>query len=496
MARKLIFSSRFLPGLLLLLACLSGCAGSTLFVSYPRKVGPYMSAASSGKALDIEKTLKSEARGSDGVLYRLERGRLAQIQGDYPAGRREFAESIGLIRTADDQAVISAREAGGNVAAWLLNDNARRYRPAGYERVFLHHFQALNYLFAGDLEGAGVEVRLANAEQETARRRHEGELEKASAAAREKRVGSGMVRGLEDRFSGMDEAASAVANSFQNAYTFYLSGIVYEATGDPNDAYIDYRKALDIFPDNRYLQLDALRLARSLGMNDDLDEMKSRFRLPGDVPIPVREPGSGELVVLYEDGFVPPREEVKFPVPLPGGGIGAVAFPIYRYPWTPPSPLSVARPGTGTRRSTEAIAYVDAMAVRALKEDIPGIIIRHLIRTGAKSVASAAALRSNRDLAQVAGLAVDIWNVVSENADLRSWLTLPRDAQVMRETLPEGRHLLSLRAGGQGPAEKVEVEIRGGKFTLLHVVRVGSAMHVRQVVLGSPSGVAEGTGRE
>ncbi len=485
---------RSLPGLLLALVLVSGCAGSTMFVSYPHKVAPYLSAASSGKALDLDRTLKSEARGSDGVLYRLERGRLAQIQGDVSAARREFGKSIDLIRAADEQAILSARQAGGDVASWLLNDNARRYDPDGYERVFLHHFQAINYLIAGDLEGAGVEVRLANVEQEAARLRHEAELEKASAAAREKRVGGNRTRTLEDRFSLMDVAAQQAGNSFQNAYTFYLSGVVYEAMGEENDAYIDYRRALEIFPNNRYLQLDALRLAESLGMKEDFDEMKTRFRVPEGASFTACEPGSGELVVLYEDGFVPPKEEVKFPVPLPGGGFGAVAFPIYRHAWTAPAPLHVARHNIVTL-STEPIAYVDAMAVRALKEKIPGLIIRHLIRTGGKAAASAAALRSDNNLGQVAGLAVGIWNVVSENADLRSWLTLPRDAQIMRTRLPGGRHLLSLRADAGGAVEKVDVEIRPGAITLLHVVRTGGTMHVRQSPPGlKPPKVAEGPG--
>jgi hypothetical protein len=485
-------TGRTLTALLAALALLSGCAGSSMFVSYPHRIDPYLSAVSAGQPIAIDRTLRSEARGSDGVLYRMERGRLAQLQGDYAASRVEFARAIAAVRDADERAVVSVRDTGDEVASWLLNDNARRYEPQGYERVFLHHYQALNYLFAGDLEGAGVEVRGANAEQEAARWRHADEIETANAAAREKRVGAGRARSLEERFSVMDAAAEQAANSFQNACTFYLSGIVYEAMGEPNDAYIDYRKALGIFPNNRYLQLDALRLAETLGMQEDLDEMRTRFRVPEGATFSKREPGSGELVVLYEDGFVPRKEEVKFPVPLPGGGFGAVAFPIYRYAWSPPAPLHVGRHNIVTL-STEPIAYVDAMAVRALKEEIPGIIVRHLIRTGGKSVAAAAATRSDRNVGQLAGVAVGIWNIVSENADLRSWLSLPRDAQMLRATMPAGRQLLSLRSDDGGTTDKVEVEIVRGKITLLHVARTGATWHVRQAVLGrKPATVAAG----
>lgn len=472
----------FFSWLLTPLLLLSGCAGSTMFTAYPRRIAPYLASVSAGNPVDMGKALRSEVNGSNGTLYRMERGRLAMIQGDIAASRSDFEKAIDSIRAGDDRAVLSAGTAGSEVASWLLNDNARRYEPDGYERVLLHHFQALDYLFAGDLEGAGVEVRLANAEQEEAARRHAADIDTAERAANENRVGTGRIRGLESGFSGMDDAAARVRNSFQNAYTFYLSGVVYEAMGQPNDAYIDYRKALEIFPTNRTLQLDALRLAESLGMQDDFDEMRFRFRIPEGATFRSGDPDSGDLVVFYEDGFVPPKEEVKFPVPLPGGGIGAIAFPIYRYDWAPPAPLFVARPNVVTW-STEPIAYIDAMAVSALKEKIPGIVIRHLIRTGGKALAAKAAGRSGRDAAAVAELAVDLWNILSENADLRSWVSLPRDAQVLRIQLPAGRHVLALRRGDEA-SEKVEVEIRRGGITLLHVAGIGSVKHVKTAVLG------------
>ena len=59
------------------------------------------------------------------------------------------------------------------------------------------------------------------------------------------------------------------------------------------------------------------------------------------------------------------------------------------------------------------------------------------------------------------------WNLVSEQADLRSWLTLPRSAQVARFPLPEGEQTLTL--DGSTP---VRLTIRRQRPTLLRVVRV------------------------
>ncbi len=36
-----------------------------------------------------------------------------------------------------------------------------------------------------------------------------------------------------------------------NGYLFYLSGLLYEASRDLNSAYVDYRRALAVMPNNK-----------------------------------------------------------------------------------------------------------------------------------------------------------------------------------------------------------------------------------------------------
>ncbi len=67
-------------------------------------------------------------------------------------------------------------------------------------------------------------------------------------------------------------------HSFQNAATFYLSGVVWEMLGERNDAYIDYKKALEIFPDNLFLQADVMRLGKRLGMRETWRIFSGVFR--------------------------------------------------------------------------------------------------------------------------------------------------------------------------------------------------------------------------
>jgi hypothetical protein len=271
----------------------------------------------------------------------------------------------------------------------------------------------------------------------------------------------------------MDEVAGKVKNSFQNAYTFYVSGFIYELLRQPNDAYIDYKKALEIYPENRYLQKDVLRLAAGLDMREELDELRQRFPHVDNEHIYDSGTGTGELLVLFEDGFVPQKHEIKIPLPAGKAGLIAIAFPIYQERWSPQIPLQILNNG-GLIGSTEPICDVRALAVTALKEKVPVIATRQIIRAIAKGVTAMEAKKQMGDLGQLATI---VWNLVSESADLRSWLTLPANAQILRTTLPVGSYSLSLQHPSAGGTAHADVEITANSKTILHIVRTGQQMY-------------------
>lgn len=456
---------------LALFLILSGCAGTSTFTAYPHKIQPLITSMTNRTPIDLSQCLLNECKSSDLILYNMERGRYAQLLGNVDASRSDFRASIEKIRANDEKALISASAVGANVAAALVNDNAIPYEGEGYERVLLHHYQALNYLKKKDIEGAGVEVRRANAEQNDSLKRFEKELEKSQEEASEKRVNSGNISRIDSQYAQMDEIAGKVKNSFQNAYSFYLSGFVYELLQQPNDAYIDYKKALEIYPENRYLQKDVLRLAAKLDMRDDLDELKRRF--PLDLQQFADKSDSGELLILFEDGFVPQKHEVKIPLPIGKGGIVSIAFPIYQERWSPQTPLRILH-NSELIGSTEPICDIRALAVKALKEKAPVIATRQLIRAVAKGVTAAEAKKKMGDFGQ---FAANVWNLVSESADLRSWLTLPANAQIMRTSLPAGTYRLALQHPMLGSTAYADVEILAGGKTVVQVTRTGRQLY-------------------
>ncbi|MBI1920273.1 MAG: hypothetical protein HYS23_04235 [Geobacter sp.] len=466
-------SAAFCISALLLLLC--GCSATSTFKPYPGKIRPLLLDLQVGRPIDLTQRLLYECQGNDSILYLMERGRVAQITGQYDVSLGAFRAGMEAITAKDNRAVVSASKIGAQAAAVAINDNAIPYEGDGYERVFLHHYQAINYLEKKDLSSAGVEIRRANAEQEESLRRHEADLELVQKETED--------RGAEGRFADassqiyqhyaqLDEVAGKVKNSFQNAYTFYLSGIVYELNGEPNDAYIDYKKALEIFPENRYLQQDVLRLAGRLHMDDELAELRRRFDAYGSTSAaPPKD--AGELIVLFEDGLVPHKEEVKIPLPVPGGGFFAVAFPIYNVGWSSPARLTISD-YESMLGETEPICDVRALAVRALKEKVPAMTLRQILRGGAKAATTA---KMKNDLGPLGELTSTIWNIVSENADLRSWLTLPDNAQIFRAPVSSGPHRLVLTYEGVAAPVLVDVDVRKKGKTILRVVRIGNRFY-------------------
>ena len=179
------------------------------------------------------------------------------------------------------------------------------------------------------------------------------------------------------------------------------------------------------------------------------------------------------LLVFFEDGFVPQKHEIKIPIPISNSGLISIAFPIYKEKWSTQVPLQILN-NNKFIGSTEPICDVRALAVKALKEKAPVIATRQIVRAVAKGVTSAEAKKQLGDFGQ---LASNIWNLISESADLRSWLTLPANAQILRITLPVGSHKLVLRHPMAGGPAFADVEIPAKGKTIMYVTRAGKQLY-------------------
>jgi hypothetical protein len=434
-------------------------------------VPEYITALDHGKSIELNSILKADLDGSSAGLARLERARLAHIQGNYPGSIDEFKAAIELAQDFDDRATVSLSAISDQVTSLFYNDSVIDYEPAGFERVMMYHFQALNYLAKGDLDATAVEVRRANDEQERALKAHEKELIEAQRESSSKGVAwADVSQDVAAALGNSKAVGNAVKNSFQNAYTFYMSGVVHELLNEPNDAYIDYKKALEIADKNGFVQRDVARLAQQLAMTDDIARYSKIFP-KAFKSLPPSGSGQVDVVVMFEDGLIPEKKAIKLALPVPGAvGLTAFAIPTYQVSLVPPQPL-VVREGRNQIGKTERICALDSLAVKDFEEKAPAMLVRQVLRTAAKGATTAAAGHYGGHLGSLASSA---YAVATEKADTRSWRSLPQNAQLLRTQVNPGTtlELVHPNTGAQGSVSVPQ----GSKTLVIRAIRIGSKL--------------------
>ena len=271
-------------------------------------------------------------------------------------------------------------------------------------------------------------------------------------------------------------------SSVLNPYVVYVGGVIHEMNGELDDAYISYKKGLELMPSNPYLQLEVIRMAIKLDKTYDFDELKSSYpEAWKQIDLNPVEKDSGKMVVLYEDGWIQQKQEIFITL-----GAVAIAYPVYKFNWTEPQPMSIYA-SSGELGSTYPISYMDSLAVRALQEEAKWRIIRQAARVAVKggtfaagTTATALGAASGNNYMQAAGIGVmvasSIYNNLSENADLRCWMTLPENVQILIANLPPGEHKLTFEPMGTQLKLEKSVSITKGDITLVWLVRVGNAL--------------------
>jgi len=113
------------------------------------------------------------------------------------------------------------------------------------------------------------------------------------------------------------------------------------------------------------------------------------------------------------------------------------------------------------------------MARRQLKDQMPGILLRTVIRAVVKSVAQDQAYKGGLALGVVANVAT----VATEQADDRSWRTLPERISVARATLPQGVQTIEFQTGSGSFKKEIEI---GNRFSIIPIRITGGTVYVGQ----------------
>ncbi len=437
--------AHFRPRLLWVLtlsAALTGCASMQ---SHDKLASDVQSAGRTGGIPAALAQLEASAKSEDdktALLYNLERGELLRMDRRYEDSTNAFLLADIKVKEWEETAKTNPTKLMGTVGAALISERLKNYEGQDYEKVWLTTRLAMNRVALGDFENARVDIK----------RTHEREAiiaefrSKETLAAEEEAKSKGAAAGGKE-LNGYpvetlnDPEVLALKNGYQNALSHYLAGFMYEVLGESGLAAPGYRKAIELKPETGVLE-EGLR-----GLDNRTSfTWKRRQRMT-------------DVLFVVEAGDAPARKPKAFTIPVPTGR-GMVTASI-SYPVIEPSkdPLLTTLSAAGTDLKLEKVVDVNVMARRALKDEMPGMVLRGVTRAIAKGVMQNE-LQKGGGL--VGGLIGAVASAATEVADDRMWRMLPGRVYIARGYLPPGEHVVTVN--GRALPDPVKID---GQYALV-----------------------------
>jgi uncharacterized protein len=382
------------------------------------------------RALEVLQQKESLANSKSKFLYFVNNGLLLSILGKYEVSN-EFFEKAFLF--GEDHHINYLHEATG----YLTNPNMSVYRGEDHEHLMLLYFKAINYLKMQRPDAALVECRRLNIR----------------------------LNQLSDKYASEQKYQ-------RDAFIHNLMGIIYQSTGDYNNAFIAYRNALEIYESDykrlfsmkapEQLKKDLLNTAWWTGFSEEFIRYRNQFNMPDYA---AEKPGA-ELVFFWHNGLSPVKNEfninfvidhrsenlvvfsnerlgITFPFhvekqkeksDLQGLEFFRVAFP--RYDERPEYYRTAVLRSDSVSIALEVSEDISKIAFHSLKERMVLEFSKGLLRAALKKATEMSVKKEDEGLAALIGVV----NALTEKADTRNWQTLPHSIYYARVPLKEGQN--------------------------------------------------------
>lgn len=375
------------------------------------------------------------------LLYYMNKGFVLRQQ-------NKFSESNVYFNKADLYIEDQQRSIGKEALALITNDGVRPYKADGFESLMIHYYKALNYMALNKADGALVEVKRMDL--------------------------------MIEQLSGDEQK---VTRKLPEEYGFIqnLMGVVYEASGDYNNAFISYRNSYNNYKESEIgvpaqLKMDLLHAASVTGFNSDVNTYEKEFGFEYD-PSLYREQ---QAIVFWENGMGPVKEEWSLNFAISGSnGSGSVFFVNDDLGLSIPIAVGssqqqqllglgltrVAVPKIVERRNKfvngsleldgktyplEMIQDVNHLAKTTHKAELLKTLSKTLLRLALKKIAEQNLANENEAL----GALAMIGNAVTEKADTRNWQTLPAEIKYARVPLNTASDFVTLSVNDGSSIQK------------------------------------------
>jgi len=390
---------------------LSGCAGGNIF----SKLDERLASGDCPAAIALFNESGDVYGRNEQLLYLLDAAMVYMQCGNLDAAQEHFHSAEDLAEALWTKSITM------NALSMVTNDTVLAYAGEDFERVMIHLMSAIGYLQAGQPDEALVEAR---------------RLDTLLAIYNDKYDKKNVYK--------------------KDAFARYLSGILHESDGQWDEAFIDYRRAVEVYVEDYRTYGTGLPeiliadLVRAASVVDRIEEIESL--VPGDRPSDRIDrltrsddlSDQGKVVFITFAGYAPRKVHDMVVVPTSHGPIG-VAFP--RMVVTPPRCSNGRLTLYGKDHFFEAdlvlVEDINRIAVKNLDDRKGRILVKAIARVVAKQVVIHSIARSsgNRDDQLVIKAILNLFNIfLVERADTRSWRTLPGRIYMTRMYVPAGEY--------------------------------------------------------
>ena len=409
-------------GRLLIVLLLAGCAAVR---SYDFELSGTLNEAAVGDVDGAIKRLQANNPRSDkDLLYYFELGMLERLRLRYDESQKAWAAAQARIGALDHR---TGTDLLRNASSYVVSDKMRVYEAHDYEKVMLLTYMALNQIALGQYEQARVAI--------TQTHELEAAIDLARARALAEVEAEARKRGAVTSFKELDgypvetidnAQVNALKNGYQSALSHYLAGFIYESLGEPSLAAPGYRLANELQPHRPALE-EALR------------GLDTRLRAAPD--------GMVDVLFIVSAGTAPALRSQQFRLPVVVNDTSVLvpySFPLLVPGMFDDTPRALTI-GGAQRVALTPLTSVDLMARRSLKDDMPGIVLRAVVRATTSAMLQYQA-QHNRDkeAAAAAGFAAFAASALLQTADDRTWRSLPGEVAMARVRLPPGVHDVTL----------------------------------------------------
>ncbi len=370
------------------------------------------------------------------LLYLLDAAMVHLQCRDFEAAQEKFHAAERLAENLWTESI--SRQA----ASLVTNEYLIKYAGEDYERALINMMSATGYLQSGEHDEALVECR---------------RLDTLLSLFNEKYEEKNVYR--------------------EDAFGRYLSGTLHEADQALDDAFIDYLKAFNAYQDYEAhydtpvpptLVEDLLRMAAAVDRMEEVqallpDIAERRWRSVADVrPL-------GKVVFLQFNGRAPAKTQGQVHIPT-GHGPLTIAYPrLLLLPTACNHHQLVLDSQAGRMESPlYLVEDIGRIALKNLEDKKARIITKAIARAVVKQVViDSLSKNSDENVENALKTALNIANLFIEQADTRSWRTLPGEIYMTRLFLPPGDYRVNSVSCDHRPYELENILVQAGKTTYI-----------------------------